>query len=270
MITFKTQDSFDLCFKTQNLFSLSFQSAGCIRSKSDWSHRKQTLECFELILVVEGNLHIQANYDRYTVNENEILILSPYTTFHGYRTEKESTSFYWCRFMTDDLTKFGIEKTFISVADIAEIQDLFIHLASLSAMPEHSQILPELLISLILTEIGIAEKSENKKDTKISSEIANLIQENGGLITPEQVAEHFGYNKDYISKLFKSAYGMTIKEYSNKIKIQNAKNLLVTSAYTIKQIALSLGFENNNLFIKFFKYHENITPTQFRNTYKTL
>ena len=35
----------------------------------------------------------------------------------------------------------------------------------------------------------------------------------------------------------------------------------------MKQIASELGFSNENLFIKFFLYHEKITPTAFRSRY---
>lgn len=108
MITITTQDSFDLCYKTQNTFSIAFISAGCIMSKINWSHRKQILNSYELILVFKGRLHIQVGNSKYILGENELLLLSPYSTFKGFHAEREETSFYYCRFTTDDPAKFGI------------------------------------------------------------------------------------------------------------------------------------------------------------------
>ena len=34
-----------------------------------------------------------------------------------------------------------------------------------------------------------------------------------------------------------------------------------------QEIALQCGFDDENKFVKFFKYHEGITPTQFRNRF---
>jgi len=46
-----------------------------------------------------------------------------------------------------------------------------------------------------------------------------------------------------------------------------AKNLLISTNYSVKQIAFMLDYKEENLFIKFFKYHERVSPTNFRNTY---
>ncbi|MGW8441766.1 helix-turn-helix domain-containing protein [Paenibacillus sp. S33] len=43
-----------------------------------------------------------------------------------------------------------------------------------------------------------------------------------------------------------------------------AKHLLVSTALTVKQIALETGFHQSSYFIKRFREHTGITPEQFR------
>ena len=57
---------------------------------------------------------------------------------------------------------------------------------------------------------------------------------------------------------------MSIKEYLNKEKIELSKRLLQTSELSITAIAKMLGWDEMNLFVKFFKYHEGTTPSQYR------
>ena len=86
-------------------------------------------------------------------------------------------------------------------------------------------------------------------------------------ISAKAVSEKFKYNCDYLSKLFKKTFDIGIKEYIIKEKINIAKDMLLTTDFSIKEISAKLGFRDENLFIKFFMYHEKISPGKFRNKY---
>ena len=81
------------------------------------------------------------------------------------------------------------------------------------------------------------------------------------------VAKHFGYSPDYISRLFKKTFSIGMKEYISEERMKYAKNLLLTTDLSVKEISAQTGFENENHFIKFFNYHERKSPLQFRNMY---
>ena len=76
-----------------------------------------------------------------------------------------------------------------------------------------------------------------------------------------------GYNADYISRLFKAHYGKSLKEYMSNVKIDYIKQLLLTSELPLSDVAYNAGFYDYKYFLKFFKYHEGITPTQFLKAY---
>ena len=56
--------------------------------------------------------------------------------------------------------------------------------------------------------------------------------------------------------------------YAKKMKmlIMDAKTQLRTENAPVKDIALSLGFNNAAFFNKFFKRHTGVTPQMFRNS----
>ena len=82
-----------------------------------------------------------------------------------------------------------------------------------------------------------------------------------------EIAQNFGYNTDYIGKYFKKARGIGLKEYLTAQRIKLAKDLLLTTDMSVKQISRELGYGEENLFIKFFTYHEKISPAAFKAKY---
>ena len=110
---------------------------------------------------------------------------------------------------------------------------------------------------------------KKQEDTnKVISEAVAWITANRDIILKvEEVSEHLGYNADYISRLFKANYGKSLKEYINDVKISHIKQLLLTSNLSLTDIACSTGFDDYKYFLKFFKYHEGVTPTQFLKSY---
>ena len=81
------------------------------------------------------------------------------------------------------------------------------------------------------------------------------------------VAEHYGYNKEHISRLIKKEYGMAMKELKNKFIILNSKNMLANTNLSVKEIGALMKFDDATAFVKFYKYHEKMTPTEYRNKF---
>ena len=49
--------------------------------------------------------------------------------------------------------------------------------------------------------------------------------------------------------------------------MQTIKQLLLSTDLPLKEIARRCGFEDYACFLKFFSYHESLTPTQFRTAF---
>lgn len=84
-------------------------------------------------------------------------------------------------------------------------------------------------------------------------------------ITLEEVAGHVHLNSAYFSTIFKQSTGSSFKEYLNMVRIEESKRLLSNTQYTIIDIAIATGFEDQSYFSKVFKKYTGMTPKQYRS-----
>lgn len=75
-------------------------------------------------------------------------------------------------------------------------------------------------------------------------------------------------NPSYLSTLFKKEVGMSISEYVQSAKVNEAKNLLSYTSYSMSDIASLLIFYDQSHFIRVFKKYTGVTPKQFKNELK--
>jgi AraC-like DNA-binding protein len=78
------------------------------------------------------------------------------------------------------------------------------------------------------------------------------------------VADHVNLSPNYFSSLFKREMGVAFADYLNEIRIKESQYLLETTNYSIVDIAIAVGFNNQNYFTTIFRKHTGTTPKQFR------
>lgn len=83
-------------------------------------------------------------------------------------------------------------------------------------------------------------------------------------LTLEAVAECTGLNPAYFSSIFKKSTGSSFKEYLNILRIEESKRLLSFTDYSIIDIAIATGFEDQSYFSRVFKKYTGLTPRQYR------
>lgn len=86
-------------------------------------------------------------------------------------------------------------------------------------------------------------------------------------ITLDQLAEGSEYSKEYIAKLFRKHMGMSISDYIQKTRIDEAKKLLRLGK-TCAEVACILNYASQSYFIRQFKRQTGITPKVFMNMLK--
>lgn len=84
-------------------------------------------------------------------------------------------------------------------------------------------------------------------------------------ITLEEIANHSNLSPFYFSKIFKENTSQTFICFLTDIRIEEAKNLLLNSNSSIKEITRSIGYNDPNYFTRVFKKTVGCSPTDFRN-----
>lgn len=82
------------------------------------------------------------------------------------------------------------------------------------------------------------------------------------------ISDFLGLNKCYFCNLFKKETGMTYSNYVNKIRVDRSKRLLHHTSLSILEVALSVGYNNQNYYNMSFKRYMGIMPLNYRNKYK--
>jgi AraC-like DNA-binding protein len=83
-----------------------------------------------------------------------------------------------------------------------------------------------------------------------------------------QIADTLGVHPSYLSRTFKKALGMTLTDYINKLRIEEAKYMLDHSNESVAKIALRVGYSDPNYFSKVFTKLEHVTPHDYRKRKK--
>lgn len=83
-------------------------------------------------------------------------------------------------------------------------------------------------------------------------------------ITTVELAKMSFLNESYFCRFFKNATGKTVVNYINEIRIEKASVLLKNTDESITDVAMNVGFDDVNYFVRVFKKIKKITPGEFK------
>ena len=81
------------------------------------------------------------------------------------------------------------------------------------------------------------------------------------------LAEEFHLSAQYISQLFKNEIGVGFLTYLTNIRMERAKQLLLSTPLSIAEVSEQSGYGDYRVFTKVFKKSEGITPSQYRRDF---
>ena len=131
--------------------------------------------------------------------------------------------------------------------------------------------LEQLLILLVrdITKRGKIDifPSKESMENHLVMEIKKFIEEHlESTIRVTDICEKFGYSKSYLSRLFHEQCGETLANYSIRVKINRAKQLIREDSINFAQISALLDFDNPQYFSRVFKRVTGMTPTEFKQS----
>jgi len=90
----------------------------------------------------------------------------------------------------------------------------------------------------------------------------------GSVITLESLARIVGMSRSLFAQRFKQKTGQTVGEYLTARRLEEAKNLLCQSEWTVSTISGFVGFHSQNHFYNWFRKQENCSPSEFRKMHQ--
>jgi len=110
--------------------------------------------------------------------------------------------------------------------------------------------------------------SDNRSDSlrsELMERIYRCVAERLSEVTLQSVADHVHLHPVYVSNLFKQESGENFSSYVLRQRMDKAVELLKNHDLKISRIALEVGYQKPQYFIKLFKSHFGMTPQDFKN-----
>lgn len=93
-----------------------------------------------------------------------------------------------------------------------------------------------------------------------------IMQENiSKEIDTEELSSKLGLSYSWFRKVFKEYTGYSPAKYFQELKLRKAKQMLIESPLTIKEICYELNYTSTEHFFTIFKKQTGYTPTEYRN-----
>lgn len=120
------------------------------------------------------------------------------------------------------------------------------------------------LIMLLLSKFFQKAKPQLKaKDIRIQHTLYTIEKNLSRNFTIEDLANDVSLGKFRFIRLFKEQMGSTPTDYIIRQKIQQAQMLFIDGNQSVKDVAISLGYDNISYFTRIFKKITELTPTEF-------
>lgn len=117
-------------------------------------------------------------------------------------------------------------------------------------------------ISEIYSSLSEAEKSVSES---VAYRVKAYIDDN--FTSPElslkMIGEELSYHPNYVSKAFKSEFGMNVSRYVNVIRIRHSRFLIDSGEHSVKRLAELSGFLDEEYFSAVFKKQVGETPREY-------
>ncbi len=110
------------------------------------------------------------------------------------------------------------------------------------------------------------KRGSNFTSEQISELVEKYIIENYSQdINFEFIAQHFGFNSVYLSRIFKKHIGKNPCKYLISLRLNRAKHLILNNPQlSIKEIGEMVGYPDQFYFSRIFKKYMNVSPGSLR------
>lgn len=262
---------------------------------TSWHMEPNVHELFEMVYIKKGNAVFEISGTSVEIGPNNIIIIKP-RQFHKFVVKSKTG----CEFIVLNLgfeNKFDNQLAEVSLEDFLnfvnkkewgafislkvshknEIINLLNRILKERENPEiGSEFLNYLLVLELFVLISRALKMEWENSIKNKSpKLKELIQAAVNFINNNyerdisltDISKYVFLSTSYFTRAFKEEMGVSPINYLLTVRVERAKELLRETDAKISDIALSVGFSNQQRFNDIFKKYTKKTPLQYRKSF---
>ncbi|MDB4582629.1 AraC family transcriptional regulator [Draconibacterium sp.] len=233
------------------------------------------LQEFQLNYVTEGYGIYENKHGKFQVKPGSIMLVFP-NEWHRYRPIRTSgwTENYvgFSGRIAEELLKnqtFSPTQPVIYCGIKEEIIDTYLKIFDLveKEHPGFQQVSSGMVVKLLGYIVSFEKQKgfSGKQIAKVIEEVRFLMRQNTEQeFDLEKLARQHNVGYSYFRKMFKKYTGVSPGQYHLQLRIIRAKEILVSTDKSIKEISLELGFQTIHYFSLIFKKKVGVNPSEFR------
>ncbi len=254
------------------------ENAGLFVSRGVGRHPDRIIESYEIIHVVRGTLLLCEPGREYSVAAGEYLILVPGVRHWAPEDYRSGLEFYWIHFRLAggdgaaggahgavDIPRIG------RVGDPDRLEVLFRWFLDAQEQQELDELLAGGLCQMMLLVLAHRPHRTTEEDDRIpmlAREAKRLLsrsfQED---LTTSQLARKLTCNPDYLGRLYRRSFGVSIMDDLHAQRIRLAKTLLMDEELNVNEVAARCGYHDSTYFRRMFRRLVGMAPRRFRDLY---
>ncbi|CAM3016129.1 DNA-binding transcriptional regulator AraC [Vibrio fluvialis] len=226
----------------------------------------------------KGEGTIFSGEQMFHVKPGDLLLFPPSAT-HFYHRKSDSASWFhrwvyfrprafWNDWLNWQQERNGVYLTRgLDVQTMQHIENLFVDIeyTAKSDMPYRDDLAINLLEQLLIRCKTVQPDVVSKPlDPRIIQAINYMTQNLNQDFTLEEIAAHTCLSPSRLGHLFRDEMKMTITQWRDDQRISRAKQLLVTTHYSVNHIGRIIGYSDPLYFSRVFKRKAGVSPKLYR------
>jgi AraC-like DNA-binding protein len=241
----------------------------------DWQHGRILPE-FQILYITRGKGIFESKpCGKKKVEEGNIILLFP-GVWHRYMPERKiGWKEHWVSFNGQQPEKFmdhGLFSPERAVLDIGLNEEIINLYQQIMERIESEKIGYKEIIAALTYQIMALVHSVEKSKKFIGKEMETLIYKSRILMADridrkikfEELAFELGVGYSWFRRMFRQYTSLAPAQYFLQLKLNKAKDLLMSTSLPVKEIAIMTGFDSQFYFSKFFKRRMGMSPQQLR------
>lgn len=238
----------------------------------------------EVVFVLDGSIELVLQDKQYTLEKGDIFLINSYKV-HAFGNLNQPNLLMILQFdpsicrmnKGNDIYTFDCQSISLEEQKKVAMKNLRLAMANLGREYHLERAGFQFYVQSYFTKIiGILIRQFNSADENIQyiddrtlswvKEILKYIDETytTGQLSLDEVARVANMSASRFSHLFKERIGISFKRYVTLLRVEQAKELLKTTDFTVLRIANECGLNNESLLYRTFKTHVGMTPKEYR------
>ncbi len=244
-------------------------------------HVRRTMDLCELIIITKGQLHMHQK-ENFITGAGEVAFILPNEEHFGFAPSH--FTMHWTHFYLpkdrivdeDPIGPFGYITLPVRFK-LSRVDQPILLCNALEAYRRSSDTADarNAYLTALITELAtqirptdgaaIYGKRLNAIINYIKSNVGHVDLSHNVNLDIKSISEIFGYSEKYIYELFRKNLHVSPHKFITDYKLNFAAERLLNTGDTVAAISSDLGYVSPQHFMKQFKAHFGVTPSQYRN-----